>query len=141
MSRSKKGGNGSKQDKFSDFPASGEDGEGNEAGLKEADFYENLADSQDFGEPDEGPAAQERTVAEILKLIDAVKADVLANKDKISGLIMVCGWDDAHMTHGWSGHFDPGLTAGKLFNLATDFSVYSAMQRLGGPSISKESMN
>lgn len=118
------------------FPTDENFGEG--ASL--ADFYEDPNTAEASGDADE-TTAREEAVVEVLKLIEAVKADILANKDKIAGLIMVCGWRDASMTHGWTGNFDPTLTAGKLFNLATDFSVYAAMQKMNMPALSKNELN
>lgn len=84
-------------------------------------------------------AASDEVAGEVGKLLEAIKADVNAHKDKVSGVIMVVTWNDGTSTHGWTGNFDPQQTAGKLFNLATDFAVFDALRRLG-PVASPQTM-
>lgn len=96
------------------------------------DPEEGMADAFNFEESDgETSAAPEDLARQVSDLLDAIKSDVNAHKDKVSGVIMVMTWNDGTTTHGWTGNFDPQQTAGKLFNLATDFAVFDAMRRLG----------
>jgi hypothetical protein len=71
---------------------------------------------QAAGEANEGTQA-------ILSMLKGVEQDISENLDEASGVIVVVSWKDGTITSGWTGGFDLERTAGKLFNLATDFSV------------------
>ena len=126
--RKKSNGDGSKQ-LLEGRAVQGDDPwiEGAEEDLPEPSLADSVEDPGP-GSADEAAVRAEDTAREVSRLLKAIEADVKTHKDKISGVIMVAIWNDGTATHGWTGNFDPAQTAGKLFNLATDFAVFSAMR-------------
>lgn len=74
------------------------------------------------GDTNEGPEA-------ILNMLKGVERDILGNAEEASGVIVLVSWKDGTITTGWTGGFDLERTAGKLFTLATDFSVVNLRHR------------
>lgn len=74
------------------------------------------------GNTNEGPEA-------ILTMLKGVESDILGNAEEASGVIVLVSWKDGTITTGWTGGFDLERTAGKLFTLATDFSVVNLRHR------------
>ena len=71
------------------------------------------------------PAQDNQAAEEVLGLLSDVAEDIRTNEKSIAGLVVICSWKDGTLTQGWTGNFDLDQTSGKLFNIATQFTLNS----------------
>ena len=100
--------------------------EGNSSGAEGGASEQN---PQSNPQAKEAPGGADEGAEAVLGLLESVKDDVDNNVETIAGMIVVVSWKDGTLTSGWTGGFNLENTAGKLFNLATDFSVASLRNR------------
>lgn len=66
---------------------------------------------------------------EVKKFVADVSGDIESKPGEVSGVVTMLVWKDGSITTGWTGAFDLEAAAGRMFNMACDFSMHAKRMR------------